>query len=85
MTKAYLKNHFTIFNNVKATVDGTILAEIYDGKNVIGCAKLVLPIWGTSTTNAEELKGMALFCGQPGREYTVRLKAGNLWAMESMR
>lgn len=84
MAKAYLKNNFTIFNNVKATVDGTILAEICDGKNVIGCAKLVLPIWGTSKTDTEELEGMALFCGQPGKEYTVRFKAGNLWAMEAM-
>lgn len=84
MAKAYLKNSITIFNSVKATVDGTILAEICDGKNVIGCAKLVLPIWGTSKTATEELEGMALFCGQPGKEYTVRLKAGNLWAMEAM-
>lgn len=84
MTNAYLKNDFTIFNNIKATVDGTILAEICDGGNVIGCAKLVLPVWGTRKDAIAYLEGMALFCGQPNKKYTVRLKAGNLWAMEAM-
>ena len=84
MTKAYLKNDFTIFNNAKATVDGTILAEICDDGNVIGCAKLVLPVWGTRKDAIAYLEGMALFCGQPDKKYTVRLKAGNLWAMEAM-
>lgn len=84
MTNAYLKNDFTIFNNIKATVDGTILAEICDGGNVIGCAKLVLPVWGTRKDAIAYLEGMALFCGQPDKKYTVRLKAGNLWAMEAM-
>ena len=84
MTNAYLKNDFTIFNNIKATVDGTILAEICDGGNVIGCAKLVLPVWGTRKDAIAYLEGMALFCGQPDKKYTVRLKAGNLWAIEAM-
>ena len=84
MANAYLKNDFTIFNNIKATVDGTILAEICDGGNVIGCAKLVLPVWGTRKDAIAYLEGMALFCGQPNKKYTVRLKAGNLWAMEAM-
>lgn len=84
MTNAYLKNDFTIFNNIKATVDGTILAEICDGGNVIGCAKLVLPVWGTRKDAIAYLEGMALFCGQPDKKYTVRFKAGNLWAMEAM-
>lgn len=84
MASAYLKDNFTIFNNVNATVDGTILAEICDGSRVIGCAKLVLPVWGTSKITAEKLEGMALFCGHSGRDYTVHLKAGNLWAMEAM-
>ena len=84
MASAYLKDNFTIFNNVNATVDGTILAEICDGSHVIGCAKLVLPVWGTSKITAEKLEGMALFCGHSGKDYTVCFKAGNLWAMEAM-
>lgn len=84
MVSAYLKNNFTIFNNVNATVDGTVLAEICDGSRVIGCARLVLPVWGTSEIIAAKLEGMALFCGHYGRDYTVRFKAGNLWAMEAM-
>ena len=84
MASAYLKDDFTIFNNVSATVDGTILAEICDGNSVIGHAKLVLPVWGTSKITAEKMEGMALFCGHPGKEYTVRFKAENLWAMEKM-
>lgn len=84
MASAYLKDNFTIFNNVSATVDGTILAEIRDENSVIGYAKLVLPVWGTSKITAEKMEGMALFCGRPGKEYTVRFKAENLWAMEKM-
>lgn len=83
MTYVYLKKNFTIFNNVDACVDGTILAEICDGSSVIGCAKLVLPVYGANKV-ADELEGMALFCGHPGGKYTVRFKAGNLWAMEEM-
>lgn len=28
------------------------------------------------------IKGMCLFCGQPGKKYTVKFNAENLWAME---
>ena len=79
-----LKEDFYIFNGIKATVDGTILAELYDGIYYIGSAKLVLPVWGTRKDAIAYLGGMALFCGQPDKKYTVRLKAGNLWAMEAM-
>lgn len=79
-----LKEEFYIFNGVKATVDGTILAELYDGIYCVGSAKLVLPVWGTRKDAIAYLGGMALFCGQPDKKYTVHLKAENLWAMEAM-
>ena len=28
------------------------------------------------------LQGMCLFCGQPGKKYTVKFVPGDLWAME---
>lgn len=73
---------YYIFDDVKATIDGTIQAEIYDGNSRIGTAKLVLPLNGVPNNNMVAVKGMCLFCGQPGKHYSVKFNAENLWAME---
>lgn len=71
---------FTIFEDVKAVVDGTVIAEIYDGGSLIGTAQLVLPKYGAGKN--VKLKGMSLFCGNRGKQYDVKFSAQNLWAME---
>lgn len=71
---------FLIFDDVDAVVDGTVLAELYDGARKIGAAKLVLPVHGAGKST--KLKGMCLFCGQKGGQYQVKFRAENLWAME---
>ena len=76
------QSEYYIFNDVKATIDGTIQAEIYDGNNKIGTANLVLPIDGIPNDNMVAVKGMCLFCGQPGKHYSVKFNAENLCAME---
>lgn len=73
---------YYIFDDVKATIDGTIQAEIYDGNSRIGTANLVLPLNGVPDDNMVAVKGMCLFCGQPGKHYSVKFNAENLWAME---
>ena len=73
---------YYIFNDVKATIDGTIQAEIYDGNSKIGTANLVLPVYGVPDDNMVAVKGMCLFCGQPEKHYSVKFNAENLWAME---
>ena len=77
-----LKEKLVIYNNLDAVVDGTVLAEICDGKNSIGTAKLVLPLEGVDDCEPVKLEGIALFCGQPRKKYTVRYKANNLFAIE---
>ena len=77
-----LKHSYYIFEDVKATIDGTILGEIYDGSEKIGAANLVLPLDGIPDTNMVAIKGMCLFCGQPGKHYSLKFDADNLWAME---
>lgn len=71
---------FKIFGDVPAVVDGTIVANIYDGDKVIGTAQMVLPTYGTEME--EKLKGMALFCGKAEAHYRVKFAPKNLWAME---
>lgn len=76
------RSEYYIFGDVKATIDGTIQGEIYDGNEKIGTANLVLPLDGIPDANMVPIKGMCLFCGQPGKKYTVKFNADNLWAME---
>lgn len=75
-------SEYYIFSDVKATIDGTIQAEIYNGNIKIGTANLVLPLNGVPDDNMIAVKGMCLFCGQPGNHYSVKFNADNLWAME---
>lgn len=76
------RSEYYIFGDVKATIDGTIQGEIYDGSEKIGTANLVLPLDGIPNANMIAIKGICLFCGQPGKKYTVKFNAENLWAME---
>ena len=80
-TSAGLKEPMRIFDTVDAVVDGTVIAEIYDGANIIGSATLVLPKYGIGT-DPVNLRGMCLFCGKQGKNYTVKYRTDNLWAME---
>lgn len=73
---------YYIFGNVRATVDGTIHGDIYDGNEKIGTANLVLPLDGVPDSNPVEVKGLCLFCAQPGKHYTLRFSAERLWVME---
>ena len=74
---------FFISDNVEGIIDGTIIAEIYDGNVCIGKANLVLPKYGIKYRRVAELTGMALFCGAVNKNYTVKFcPSENLWAME---
>ena len=79
-TTAKQKTPMIIFGDVKAVIDGTVIAKIYDGDALVGLAKLVLPKYGVK--DSTKLKGMCLYCGKPGKEYTVDFTSTNLWAME---
>ena len=79
-TQVSLKAPFRIFDDVDAVVDGTVDARIFDGKTCIGTAALVFPTYGVSLT--EKLTGTCLFCGKPGKQYTVTFEPRHLWAME---
>lgn len=79
-TVATLKAPFYIFDDVPAVIDGTVIAQIWDGKTCIGKAELVLPCYGIS--EKRKLEGWCLFAGKPGKQYSVSFTATNLWAME---
>ena len=79
-TSAKLASPMFIYDNVEATIDGTIIANIYDEKTLIGSALLVLPKFGVEQET--ELRGMCLYCGTEGKTYTVEFTATNLWAIE---
>ena len=79
---AKLKSAFTIFEDVNAVIDGTVIAQIYDGDVLIGEAKMVLPTYGLNANNYEPIVGMKLFCGEKGKPYLIFFKPYKLWAME---
>ena len=79
-TSASLDPGFMIFDDVPACVDGTIVAKIYDGDKLCGTAQLVLPIYGLGQNIT--LNGICIDCCQPGKHYSVKFVAKNLWAME---
>lgn len=79
-TSASLEPDFTIYEDVPAVVDGTIVAKIYDGEQLCGTAQLVLPVFGLGQDIP--LQGICLDCCKPGKSYHVIFTAKNLWAME---
>lgn len=80
-TSASVSSKLKIFDDVPAVIDGTIIAEIYDKNQLCGTAQLVLPLYGLVGKNTS-LEGMCLDCCKPGKKYTVKFTAENLWAME---
>lgn len=79
-TSATLDPKFKIFDDVSAVVDGTIIAKIYDGDQLCGTAQLVLPMYGLG--QSIPLNGICIDCCKPGKNYTAKFTAKNLWAME---
>lgn len=81
-TCASLDQEFRIFDDVPAVVEGTIIAQIYDGDQLSGTVQLVFPVYGLEGLGKISLKGICLDCCKPGKNYTVKFIAKNLWAME---
>ena len=82
-THAQLSEPFFISDGVEGVIDGTIIAEIYDGDVCVGKANLVLPKYGINSSKRAELNGIALLGGDADKEYTVKFcPSDNLWAME---
>ncbi len=79
-TSASLDPKFRIFDDVPAVVDGTIIAKIYDGDQLCGTAQMVLPVYGLGQDIP--LNGICIDCCKPGKVYTAKFSAKNLWAME---
>ncbi|MBR4081252.1 MAG: hypothetical protein IKK21_05665 [Clostridia bacterium] len=82
-TTASLKKPLHIFDDVSAVVDGTVVAEILDGDRRVGEAKVQLPTMGLAHHTKQNLTGMCLSGGKPGKTYTVRFKPYKLWKMEA--
>lgn len=80
-TLASIPPKFKIFGDVPAVVDGTIIAKIYDGNQLCGTAQLVLPVCGLGQNIP--LNGICIDCCKPGKTYSVKFVAKNLWAMEA--
>lgn len=82
VTKAKLPKQLIIFDDLKAVIDGTIIAEVYDGSNKIADVPIVLPKYGIGDKEELELMGMALCEAEQDKKYIVKYTATNLWAME---
>lgn len=80
-TCASLDPKFRIFDDVRAVVDGTIIAKIYDGDQICGTAQMVIPMYGLGQN--VPLNGICIDCCKPGKTYTAKFVAKNIWAMEA--
>lgn len=74
------KEKLFIFDDVPAMADGSIMAHLYDGNQEVGRAVMVLPVNGVTTKVG--IAGIGLSGAVPGRNYTVRFTANQLWMRE---
>ena len=79
--KASAQKPVLILDAVEGTIDGTVLANFYEGSRLAGTAELVLPLWGIGKSG-EELEGICLNGGKKGTAYRVEYTAKHLWEME---
>lgn len=78
-TKVAANKTFTIAGSVPAVIDGSFMAEVYEGDRKIGEAYLNLPLAGAKGTAT--LRGHCLE-GKPGGVYTVVIIPVALWLIE---
>lgn len=71
-----------ILDSADGVIDGTVFAEFYDGKKLVGKAELVLPLWGLKK-DVVPLEGICLSGGKEGTNYRIEYKAKHLWEMEA--
>lgn len=79
---AFASKPVLILDSENGVIDGTVLANFYDGQNLVGNAELVLPLWGIDH-RAKELEGICLSGGQRDVQYRVEYSAKHLWEMEA--
>ena len=77
---ARVKNPVFIYDDVPATIDGTIIAHVYEDNREIGTATMVLPVNGVNSSTG--LVGISLSGANPNKEHTVSYNAGKLWMIE---
>ncbi len=73
-----------ILDTVKGTIDGTVIAQIYEGNRLVGEADLVFPLWGIATS-ARTVEGICLSGGKAGAKYRVEYKPRHLWEIEGQQ
>lgn len=74
------KEKLTIYDDVAACADGTIIAHVFDKNVEVGTAKMVLPVNGV--VNKTGIVGIGLSGAKPEKNYTVKFTAHHLWLME---
>ncbi len=74
------KEKLSIYGDVPAIADGTIIAHVISEEKEIGTAKMVLPVEGVSTKVG--IVGVGLTGAELGKKYTVKFSAHKLWMME---
>lgn len=79
---ARMNKKMTIYDDVPAKVDGTVVAKIMNNNKEVGNAFMVLPLYGVSYPNEVELTGMILNAGTQETDYDVSFTATNLYAIE---
>lgn len=71
-----------IAGEVPAAIDGSILAEVYEGKKLVGRAYLNLPLYGVDGSEARVTLTAHCLEAAPDRNYEVRLIPQAMWLIE---
>jgi len=77
---ARMKKQVSIYDNLVAVIDGTIIAHVFEDKKEIGSTVMVLPALGIC--DGEPLRGIILSCADPKKDHFVSFEAGELWYIE---
>lgn len=77
------RNNLLIYGDTPAVVDGTLLANLYQNKDYIGSAKLVLPAGGLAPgSRSVTLQGMGLAGAKPHAKCQIEFVPHKLWLIE---
>lgn len=67
-------------DNSKWVIDGTFIANIYDGENKVGVAELVAPLEGINSS--KKLNGICLANDPNKQKYRIEIEPKQIWIME---
>ena len=80
-TTIFTPDKLTIYDGLPAAIDGSIDADLYENGSIVATAPIVFPLDGVDETR-QKLQGMCLRGAEVGKQYEVKFRPRDLWAIE---